>query len=220
MAESGGAKTAHTRTPSLTNSSCRPAAHLANRDAAGRSGYLDWANREWAWFAKSGMINAQHLVNDGLRIDTGPAKTCASNGRTAWTYNQGVVLGGLVELSKLNPDTSLVAMAHEIATAAITSLVDTGGVLHDTCEPARCGADAPQFKGIFVRNLVELCMAYPRPAYKAFVETNADSIWEKSRGPDSHMGLVWSGPFGGDQCLKPGFRLDALIGAAALQGSQ
>lgn len=137
-----------------------------------------------------------------------------------WSYNQGVVLGGLVELAKLNPDPSLIAMAHNMATAAITSLVDANGILHDSCEPARCGADAPQFKGIFVRDLVALCVAYPRPAYKSFVEANADAIWDKSRGPDGRLGLVWSGPFSGDNASSHSSALDALIGAAALLGSE
>jgi len=198
------------------------AAHLANRDSVGQAGYLDWANREWMWFAKSGMINAQNLVNDGLRIDGGQqgAGTCTSNGRTTWSYNQGVVVGGLVELAKLNSDPSLIGTAHNIATSAITSLVDSNGILHDSCEPARCGADAPQFKGIFVRNLVALDVASPRPAYKSFVETNADAIWDKSRGPDGRLGLVWSGPFGGDNASSQSSALDALIGAAALQSPE
>jgi predicted alpha-1,6-mannanase (GH76 family) len=198
------------------------AAHLANRDSAGMSGYLDWANREWTWFLKSGMINAQSLVNDGLRIERGQTNpgTCTNNGRNTWSYNQGVVLGGLVELAKLNPDPSLIATAHDIAGAAIRSLVDANGILHDSCEPARCGADAPQFKGIFVRNLVALHAAFPRPAYKSFVEANADAVWDKSRSPDGRLGLVWSGPFGGNDASSQSSALDALIGAAAMQGSE
>jgi hypothetical protein len=100
------------------------------------------------------------------------------------------------------------------------SLGDSDGILHDSCEPARCGADAPQFKGIFVRNLVALYAASPRPAYKSFVETNADAIWDKSRGPDGRLGLVWSGPFGGDNASSQSSALDALIGAAALQSPE
>ena len=53
------------------------------------SGYLDWALREWQWFTASGLIGPAALVNDGLTAD------CANNGGTAWTYNQGVIIGGL-----------------------------------------------------------------------------------------------------------------------------
>ena len=56
-------------------------------DAQKRATYLDWAQREWKWFAASGMINADNLVNDGLDA------SCKNNKRTTWTYNQGVILG-------------------------------------------------------------------------------------------------------------------------------
>ena len=41
----------------------------------------------------SGMINANNLVNDGLA-------NCVNNGATTWTYNQGVLIGGLVDLAR------------------------------------------------------------------------------------------------------------------------
>ncbi|MEO6912333.1 MAG: glycoside hydrolase family 76 protein, partial [Edaphobacter sp.] len=44
------------------------AAALANRTAEPeqRRKYLAWAQKEWEWFHNSGMINREHLVNDGL----------------------------------------------------------------------------------------------------------------------------------------------------------
>ena len=104
------------------------------------------------------MINGKGLINDGLgqgHADKLQGMACTNNGRTTWTYNQGVVLGGLAELSAANHDPALEAAAQKIATAAITQLVDENGILHDPCEP-KCGADGVQFKGIFVRNLVLL----------------------------------------------------------------
>jgi predicted alpha-1,6-mannanase (GH76 family) len=47
------------------------------------------------------MINEQHLVNDGLQTQSG---SCDSNHGTTWTYNQGVVLGGLAELFRATGD--------------------------------------------------------------------------------------------------------------------
>ncbi len=75
------------------------AAHLANRDSSKQAYYLRWAHREWKWFAHSGMINTNGLINDGLGTSDGrtSAGTCGNNGQTTWSYNQGVVLGGLVE---------------------------------------------------------------------------------------------------------------------------
>lgn len=195
------------------------AAHMANRDSDNRAQYLDWANREWTWFLQSGMINAQGLINDGLKIQTtgqnGPA-ACTNNGQTTWTYNQGVVLGGLVELSKLNSDPSLPQAAQRIARAAMARLVDSDGVLHDPCE-ANCGADGVQFKGIFVRNLAALNKAYPQSAYRSFIYANANALWNHSQGSKFQFGQVWSGPFDSGNAASQSSALDAVVAAAALE---
>jgi predicted alpha-1,6-mannanase (GH76 family) len=197
------------------------AAHLANRDSSSSTQYLDWANKEWKWFAESGMINAQGLINDGLGTSTGQtsATECKNNGQTTWSYNQGVVLGGLTELAKLNPDPSLPRTAQKIATAAITTLVDTNGVMHDPCEP-NCGADGVQFKGIFVRNLVALYGADPQAAYKSFVNSNANAIWTRSQGTNFQFGQVWSGSFDAGNAASQSSALDAIVGAAILQNGK
>ncbi len=191
-------------------------AALANRtaDPAQRAQYLAWAGKEWRWFRDSGMINEQHLVNDGLD-STNPA-ACKNNRQTAWSYNQGVVLGGLVELNKAAPDAALPFTAGQIANAAIAHLTDADGILHDTCEP-KCGADGPQFKGIFMRNLMALDEAYPNEKFRTFVDANADSLWLKSRGPGNQFGVVWSGPFGSADAATQSSALYAIVAAAAMQ---
>jgi predicted alpha-1,6-mannanase (GH76 family) len=197
------------------------AAHLANRDTANSASYLSWANKEWTWFAQTGMINSKNLINDGLGSSRGQtsANSCGNNGQATWSYNQGVVLGGLVELSKANPDPSLPQAAQKIATAAITSLVDANGILHDPCEP-NCGADGVQFKGIFVRNLIALNSSYPQAAYKSFVNSNANAIWTKSQGTNFQFGQVWSGPFDAGNAASQSSALDAIVGAAILQNAK
>lgn len=144
------------------------AAHLVNRTSgSARSQYLNWSNKEWKWFQASGMRNSNGLINDGLGKDWGQlaGPGCTNNGRTTWTYNQGVILGGLVELSAAEHDPALKQTAQKIATAAITLLADANGILHDPCEP-KCGADGVQFKGIFIRNLVLLDKANPKVLYR------------------------------------------------------
>ncbi len=190
------------------------AAHLANRDAGNRAQYLDWANREWTWFAVSGMINGSNLINDGLTFNSSTG-ACVNNGATTWTYNQGVVLGGLAELSKLNPDPNLPQAADKIATAATTRLADGNGILHDRCEP-NCGADGVQFKGIFVRNLLDWYNISSQAAYATFITTNANAIWANDQGGDFDFGQVWSGPFSGSNAGTQSSALDALVSAAVL----
>jgi predicted alpha-1,6-mannanase (GH76 family) len=191
------------------------AAHLARRAATPEAGdiYLEWANREWQWFAHTGMINSYHLVNDGLDAH------CKNNGKTTWTYNQGVILGGLAELYQSTHDRSLLTEANDIASAAIASpvLVDARGILHEPCEP-KCGADGSQFKGIFVRNLGYLDRVAPNPQYKTFILANADSIWSGAHPPSYHLGLIWTAPYGEANASTQSSATDALVAAASLAG--
>lgn len=159
------------------------AAHLANR--VGNGNYRTIALQQWNWFLGSGMINSNNLINDGLD------KNCQNNDGTVWSYNQGVVLGGLAELSRATGDASYITKAQSIADAAIASLAPDG-ILRDGCEP-NCGADGPQFKGIFARNLMLLQQTSPQPRYAQFLDRNANSIWNNDRNANNELGLVWSG---------------------------
>jgi len=189
------------------------AAHLAARSPkrSDRAQYTTWAQKEWTWFSNSGMINAQNLVNDGLNLST-----CKNNQQNTWSYNQGVILGGLTELNKVAPDPVLTGTAQAIATATLSHLTDANGVLHDICEP-NCGADGVQFKGIFVRNLMALDDASPDTRYKTFADTNAESIWNSSQGPNYQFGQIWSGPFDAGNAGSQSSALEALIAAAQME---
>ena len=183
------------------------AAHLANRVKDVK--YRDWAAKEWSWFRGSGMINGDHLVNDGLRIDASTG-VCTNNGKTIWTYNQGVVLGGLAELSKGAGGMEAIAEAKAIADAALVHFADKDGVLHEPCEP-KCGADGIQFKGIFVRNLRELDGVAAEERYAKTFAVNAEAIWEKDRTPEDTFGVVWSGPPVVPDAGMQSSALDALV---------
>ena len=101
-------------------------AALHNR-LSGDVSYLERAQLGWRWFQSSGMINAEGLVNDGLNAD------CVNNGGTTWTYNQGVILGALTELSTAIGDPTLLLAARRIADAATSRLVTPSGVLKEPC---------------------------------------------------------------------------------------
>jgi predicted alpha-1,6-mannanase (GH76 family) len=188
------------------------AASLANRTAGEKSAsYLAWANKEWAWFKGSGMINSENLINDGLN-STNP-NACRSNGKTTWTYNQGVILGGLVELSRADKDPALLALAEGIARASMAKLTMKGILT----ESVVSGNDAPQFKGIFVRNLTKLYKAAPDARYKEFIDTNADSIWVNDQGPSHEFGARWQGPADSSDAIRQSSALDALVAAIEVQ---
>ncbi|KAL0944467.1 glycosyl hydrolase [Colletotrichum truncatum] len=184
------------------------AASLANRDPSNKD-YLNIATSQWSWFKASGMINKDGTINDGLDGD------CKNNGANVWSYNQGVVLGGLVELSRATGDTSVLTDAANIAKAAIKALSDDNGVLHDTCEPS-CGSDGNQFKGIFVRNLRYLHAVAPQSEFKNFLIKNADSNWSKNRDSQGKLGVVWSGPVQGVSGPSHSSALDSIVAAIAV----
>lgn len=191
------------------------AASLANRVTSNQGYFLDIAKEEWAWFKNSGMINKNNHINDGLTIRADG--TCVNNGMNPWSYNQGVVLGGLVELAKATGDPSYLSEAEALAMAAISLLSDANGIIHEAaCEP-KCGPDASQFKGIFVRNLGYLQRAAPRDAYKVSILKNADSIWATARNPTGgRIGVVWSGPYdvgSGPTAATHSSAMDALVAA-------
>ncbi len=160
--------------------------HMAND--AGPGSYLDWAQKEWQWFSASGLINGSNLINDGLGDD------CKNNGQTTWTYNQGVILGALVELYKATGDATLLARAESLADASTSTLVDANGVFRETCGGA-CNGDQVSFKGIYLRNLARLYDWDHKGSYYDFMLRNARSVWNNDKDVSNHFGSDWAGPF-------------------------
>jgi predicted alpha-1,6-mannanase (GH76 family) len=166
------------------------AALLHNRTPGDRD-YGRWAAREWRWFRGSGMLTRSGLVVDGL-------DHCRPIlGSPTWTYNQGVLIGGLVALSEGSGDPAPLRTARNVAAAVIGSgALSPGGILREPCEQSECGLDTTLFKGIFVANLKTLYDRAPRPAYQAYLLANARRLWAADRD-GSDFGLHWAGPFGG-----------------------
>jgi predicted alpha-1,6-mannanase (GH76 family) len=189
-------------------------ASLARRGTrADKAEALAWATKEWTWFQSTGMINSDHLVNDGLEINKEDG-TCHNNKRTVWTYNQGVVLGALSEYARATHSSQPLTDARTLADAGLAHLTDNDGILHDPCEP-KCGNDANQFKGIFVRNLRILNRTLHEPRYRTFFATNANSIWLNARTDKDELGVRWSGPPAELNAGTQVSALDALVAAAA-----
>ena len=188
------------------------------------SGFLDRALREWQWFNASGLIGPAGLVNDGLTAD------CANNGGTTWTYNQGVIIGGLTVLHEITGDGAYLGQAEAIAAAALRDLTVPPGILAEPGERPGAGrawrsvgagwsgkqSDQPQFKGIFIRNLYELYRYSPRAEYRDFILTNATSLWRNARNRRDQVGLAWTGPFDRADAARQGSALDALNAAVGV----
>jgi predicted alpha-1,6-mannanase (GH76 family) len=190
------------------------AGRLHQRTTGPGRGYLDWALREWQWFTGSGMIGPAGLVNDGLTAGG------VNNGGTTWTYNQGVVIGGLTVLHEITGEDAYLGQAEAIAAAALRDLTVPPGILAEPEERRAIGRrdDMAQFKGIFVRNLSELWRHRPRAGYRDFIGANAASLWAHSRNRQNQVGLAWTGPFDRADAARQGSALDALNAAVAVSG--
>ncbi|HVU52516.1 MAG TPA: glycoside hydrolase family 76 protein, partial [Polyangia bacterium] len=180
--------------------------HRRTPGDAGPGSYLDWAQREWTWFKGTGMIGSNGLVVDGLDALT----TCKPAGPT-FTYNQGVLVGGLVDLAAGAGDATLLDQAAAIARATETLMVDANGTLKE----APCGGDVcTQFKGVFMRNLAALYRARPTAADQAFMRHQSDQVWG---GPDKNaqdqFGYEWHLPFDKATASRQSSALDALVAA-------
>jgi len=183
------------------------AAHLARvTTGKDRVHYLEWAQKEWSWFQASGMINDDSLINDGLNA------SCQNNHGTTWTYNQGVILDGLVTFNSSRREPSTLKNARATSHAAMTRMVDADGILHDVCEP-KCNEDRVQFKGILARDLAVFFEGESSPVISHFLERNAESVWNKARTSEGHFSTVWSGPPADDNTGALISALDVLTGA-------
>ncbi len=190
------------------------AARLHQRCSRTGDVYLDWALRAWEWFDARGLIGDSGLVNDGL------TSACANNGGVTWSYNQGVILGGLAAMYEITEDVGYLNRGEAIADTALRLLTTgpseaTPGILIDPNEgaPARRNRDGPQFKGIFMRNLYDFCLCCSRPVYQQFIGANARSIWENNRNRKNQFGLRWAGPFDRADACRQSSALDALNAA-------
>lgn len=196
------------------------AARLHQRVPGAGDYYRSWALREWEWLGASGMIGSSGLVNDGLTT------ACANNGGPTWTYNQGVILGGLAALHEISGDRGYLEQGESIADATLARLASpaSAGLPGILAEPGEAAAapkgDHTQFKGIFVRYLGDFCRPSPRPAYRSFILANARSIWENARNADNQFGFRWGGPFDQADASRQSSALDALNAAVALTAHQ
>ncbi len=176
----------------------------------GDSKYLNWANAEWGWFSRSGMINSSDLVNDGLNA------RCANNHENTWSYNQGVLLAGLAQLYRATRNAELLRTAEGIGEAAIGHLT-IDGVLREPCRGVQCGSnaggDGQSFKGIFVQDLKVLAVTAKTDEFAGFFTRQAQSIESHDTTGHHQLGMSWSGPVSGRTSYSQASAEAALVAA-------
>jgi predicted alpha-1,6-mannanase (GH76 family) len=181
--------------------------HSRTPNDTGPGGYLDWAEREWDWFQNTGMIDADNLVIDSLSNLT----DCAPVG-PKFTYNQGVLIGGLVDLAQAKADPTLLDQAMVYAQAGMTLMLAENGILRDP----PCGGDiCVQFKGVLMRNLRQLYRARPSSEVLYFLRRHGDHLWNSDVHNEAYQfGWEWHLPFDNNPTAgRQSSALDALIAA-------
>jgi hypothetical protein len=184
------------------------------------------------------MINAAGLVNDSP-----DSSGMNHNTASVWSYNQGVLLRGLSDLTELTGDQAYRERAEQIADAFIrnpwyqaprpakgqtpqpppTQSGVIRGILHehDDCKadggtrlPGTPGVDSTLFKGIFVRNLARLYQATGKPGYREFILANAGSALGHMN-EHYQFGCNWAAPVDVADFVRQTAGID-LINAALL----
>lgn len=152
--------------------------------------WLERAQEAWGWYLDSGMINQEGLLNDGL------TDSCENNGDHVYTYNQGLAVGAALELWRATGDPDLLERARAFADAALVegALVEDGILVEWTDALGETTNDNhKQFKGIFLRYLMDLADTTGDARYREVVAHQAATIWERSRTAADRLGVRWSG---------------------------
>jgi predicted alpha-1,6-mannanase (GH76 family) len=185
-------------------------ASLANRVPDQQRMYEDITTSQYSWFIGSGLMSSDNTINDGLNL------TNCKPGDIVWTYNQGAMIGALIEMNRLAQNESYLDTADRIAHGAMDHLT-IDGILTEHGYPKPLDNVSAQFKGVFVRNLAYLHSMAPDAEYMSFLQTNADAIWQNARGYDGQIGGNWQGPFDDYvSATSQSSALDCLVAAAAV----
>jgi len=182
---------------------------LEPADSAKRDYYLQWAVKDWNWIKYSGMINKEQMINDGLN------NNCSNNGQFTWTYNQGVILGGLKDLFLLTGDSAYLKTAKTMAYASMKHLSNAQGILTEPGDN-KPDHDKNQFKGIYMRYLATLNLQLKDNNIKDFILSNAEYTWTHARNKNSWFDFYWSGPYADWSSSAQGSVMD-LMNATLIQ---
>ncbi|KAJ9152090.1 Glycoside hydrolase, family 76 [Pleurostoma richardsiae] len=173
--------------------------------------HLGAAVAGYTWLATSGMMNSAGLYVDGFHISgwsniSNPNTKCDVRNNMVYTYNQGVILTGQIDLWKVTGDATYLRDGHRLIQAVIratgydlwrdrpldtVSDLDAGrlprwrglgraGVLEEQCDvTGDCSQNGQTFKGIFFHHFTTFCAPVdPLPAAAASAAADAEAHHE------------------------------------------
>ncbi|OIW23996.1 glycoside hydrolase, family 76 [Coniochaeta ligniaria NRRL 30616] len=151
--------------------------------------FLHAATRAYAWLRNSGMTNNDGLYVDGFHISgynnqSDNNTKCDVRNEMVYTYNQGVVLSGLLGLFKVTGNASYLKDGHRLIQDVISATgydlrhdrpiddlpnlepgqlppwrgIGRAGVLEEVCDVrGDCSQNGHTFKGIYFHHLTAFC---------------------------------------------------------------
>ncbi|KAK0618533.1 hypothetical protein B0T17DRAFT_459531, partial [Bombardia bombarda] len=163
--------------------------------------YFTAAVDAYAWLTSSNMTNSQGLYVDGFHISGYPSGSnntkCDQRDEMVYTYNQGVLLSGQLNLFRVTGDAAFLRAGHVLVQNVIRATgynlghqspvddVDAlfpgqlppwhglgrAGILEDACDVGgQCSQNAQTFKGIWMHHFAVFCsLLEPPPADLPFV---------------------------------------------------
>ncbi len=152
---------------------------------------LSWATRMYQW-AVGCLGTSSGLYNDHVNPN-------GSVNSTIWSYNQGVMVGAGVLLTKATGATSYLTQAEQTANAAV-AYFGTGTVLLN---------QGPAFNAIYFRDLFLLNQVAPNAGYASEAQSFATTMWSQRQ----LSGLI--DPQYGVNGTAPMVEINALLGGSA-----
>ena len=184
------------------------AASLSNRVPDKKSEYQQYAVNQANWLFGAGLLSENNTFHDGLT-----PSDCTVEG-TVFTYNQGVILGALVELSTSTGNDTWLDSAAKVAKGAVDTLVDGNGILTETGRYPTNDPTADQFKGILARNLAILQGARSDESYVTLLTKSANAIWASDKDSNGELGPDWQGPPYNASAPAQSSAMECLVAAA------
>ncbi len=156
-----------------------PAAQLAARlyMATGRRAYLAWAQRIYHW-------QVRHLVDRRTGQVWGNLDDQANISMSAWSYNQGTVIGAATLLYRITHEPAYLAQARQTEGFVLRNLVRSDGTIVPPAE----------FAGVLADNLRLLYDETQDLAIARVIDQSARSAWTQARNGDGLFATDWRGP--------------------------
>nr|AGS49725.1 glycosyl hydrolase [uncultured bacterium esnapd14] len=196
----------------ITNVLYMKLAATLHNHGLGQGYWRDEAQKIWRWLRGGGgrplLGSSPGLAYDTLHVDNGVCSV--DDNYFTFTYNQGVLIGGLAELyvATRAVDTLLWATGVANMATAHPDMLSGNGILHYDPEEntdglkdraARYPEDGAAFKGVFVRNLrllldVSTSIGHPNSRWAEFLHRQTASIVANDRAGWAEFGFHWEGP--------------------------